>query len=136
STPTPGEFSDADLFLRKQWKISQRLSDIFWQRWVKEYLPTLHKRQKWNIDSPPVNVGDVIIIADAQFPRNTWPKGIVVKVYPGRDGRIRVVDVQTNTGTYRRPCTKIIVLDVLPKESEEKPNLHEGSMCTPSPMAT
>ncbi|CAG7832898.1 unnamed protein product [Allacma fusca] len=136
STPTPGEFSDTDLLLRKQWKISQRLSDIFWQRWVKEYLPTLHKRQKWNIDSPPVKVGDVVIIADDQFPRNTWPKGIVVKVYPGRDGRIRVVDVQTNTGTYRRPSTKIIVLDVLPKESEEKPILHEGSMCTPSPMAT
>ena len=38
------EFCDSDLILRKQWRTSQKMADTFWQRWLKEYLPTLTKR--------------------------------------------------------------------------------------------
>ncbi|CAG7734365.1 unnamed protein product [Allacma fusca] len=119
SAPTPGVFSDQDLFLRNQWRLSQRLSDIFWNRWVKEYLPTLTKRSKWNISAKPFQVSDVVIIADENNPRNLWPKGIIVATFPGKDGKIRVVEVKTCTGTYRRPVCKIIVLDVHQKESDD-----------------
>ena len=33
-------------------------------------------------------------------------------LYPGADGCIRVADVKTQSGTFRRPVTKICVLDV------------------------
>lgn len=36
--------------------------------------------------------------------------GRVTKVYPGADGRVRNVTVQTSTGEYSRPVTKIAVI--------------------------
>ncbi|XP_074036724.1 uncharacterized protein [Leptinotarsa decemlineata] len=43
--PFPTKFEEQNL--RKQWKKSQRLAEIFWSKWIKEYLPTLSKRAKW-----------------------------------------------------------------------------------------
>ena len=112
ASPTPGTFDDVDLLLRKQWKISQRLADLFWKRWVKEFLPTLVKRSKWHATSEPVKVGDLVIIVEDGTPRDAWIRGIITKVNPGRDGVIRDVEVKTNRGIYRRPVVKVIVLDV------------------------
>ena len=108
----PGVFNDPDLCLRKQWRIAQRLADLFWSRWLKEYLPTLTRRTKWCQRTQPVKLDDVVVIADPNMPRGTWPKGVVTAVHPGRDGVTRVVDVRTASGTFRRPVTKIAVLDV------------------------
>jgi hypothetical protein len=53
-----------------------------------------------------------VFIADGNLPRNSWPRGIVLRTYPGTDGQVRVVDVKTRTGIFRRPVAKICVLDV------------------------
>lgn len=42
-----GMFNDKDLLLRKQWRASQRLADVFWATWVRSYLPNLTLRSKW-----------------------------------------------------------------------------------------
>lgn len=42
---SPGQFTDADLYSRKTWRKSQRLADMFWSRWIKEYLPSLVVRK-------------------------------------------------------------------------------------------
>lgn len=34
----PGEFGESDLFLRKSWRKCQQLTNMFWKRWVREYL--------------------------------------------------------------------------------------------------
>jgi hypothetical protein len=109
---SPGEFDDADLILRRRWKISQRLSDHFWKRWLREYIPSLIKRSKWHSTTKPIQVGDVAILAEADGPRNSWPLGRVVATYPGKDGAVRVVDIKTSKGVYRRPVVKLIPLDV------------------------
>jgi hypothetical protein len=109
---SPGEFDDADLILRRRWKISQPLSDHFWKRWLREYVPSLIKRSKWHSTTKPIQVGDVAIVADADGPRNSWPLGRVVATYPGKDGTVRVVDIKTSKGVYRRPVVKLIPLDV------------------------
>lgn len=48
--------------------------------------------------------------------RNSWKMGIIIKVTPGKDGKVREVTVRTNTGNYRRPVTRIAVLDVKDKK--------------------
>jgi hypothetical protein len=110
-TTTSGTFADGDL-LRRSWRESQRLADLLWKRWVKEYLPTLTRREKWYRTSAPLVDGDVVVIADSQSPRNLWLRGIVIKTYPGRDGQVRVADVRTEHGLYQRPVTKLCRLDV------------------------
>ena len=43
----PGLFHKEDLLSRRRWKQVQYPADIFWKRWLKEYLPLLQSRQKW-----------------------------------------------------------------------------------------
>lgn len=106
--------SDRDLIMINMWRASQRLADIFWKRWVAEYLPTILKVPKWSKESKNVELGDIVIIVDSESPRNCWPKGKIEQIYPAKDGKVRVVDVKTSTGgIFRRPVSKIIKLDVL-----------------------
>jgi hypothetical protein len=106
NVPHFGTFTEDDMITRKQWRRAQRLCDIFWNRWVHEYLPTLLPRAHV-LERPDLKEGDVVIIVDPGLPRNTWPKGIIIKVFPGADGRVRVADVRTAGGVLRRPAVKI-----------------------------
>ena len=45
----PGIFSSANNYSRRRWKQVQYMTDIFWKRWTREYLPSLQVRQKWNL---------------------------------------------------------------------------------------
>jgi hypothetical protein len=113
-----GQFSDDDLFLRKKWRIAQRMADNFWIRWRKEYLPILTRRTKWIQCGVEIKVGDVVVIIEDNAVRGSWPLGRVIRTYPGTDSRVRVVDVKTSTGTYKRPVSKICRLDVQKCEDE------------------
>jgi len=39
-------FLQADEY-RRSWRSVQLLTDLFWRRWMKEYLPLLQRQQKW-----------------------------------------------------------------------------------------
>lgn len=97
----------------KQLKETRELVDMFWKRWIQEYLPTLTRRSKWFEKGPEMKEGDLVIIVDHNFAKNTWLKGRIQQTYPGKDGITRVVDVKTARGTYRRPVSKLALLDVL-----------------------
>jgi hypothetical protein len=43
----PGVFSKADIYSKRRWRQVQYLVDIFWKRWIREYIPSLQRRQKW-----------------------------------------------------------------------------------------
>ncbi|BES96719.1 Pao retrotransposon peptidase [Nesidiocoris tenuis] len=103
--------------LRKAWMRAQQLTDCFWRRWVKEYRPTLLRKSKWFNSDRPLQIGDVVTIMDPNNLRNSWPMGIVQATYPGKDGQVRVVDVQTTDGTYRRPVTKLCLMKVQDPEN-------------------
>ena len=46
----PGVFGENDKMSRKRWRQSQALARHVWRRWLKEYLPTLIARSKWDKD--------------------------------------------------------------------------------------
>lgn len=58
----------------------------------------------------PLQTGDVVLVVDGTLPRNVWPMGIVEKTHCGPDGGIRVAEVRTRTGIFRRPTSKLVVL--------------------------
>ena len=105
-----GQFDDQQGCLKKQWRLVQQFADAFWKRWLREYLPTLISRKKWEQGGESIKLGDVVLIMDLQAPRNSWRRGKVTRVYPGRDNEIRVAEVQTSSGTYVRPSRKLIKL--------------------------
>lgn len=107
-----GEFSKDDCLLRKNWRKMQFFADVFWKRWIQEYLPTLTKRTKWFKKCSPLEIGDVVIIVDPNLPRNNWPKGVVQSINISRDGNFRSAQVLTKNGIFNRPVAKLAKLDV------------------------
>lgn len=93
---------------RKQWRWVQSFADAFWKRWLREYLPTLLPRKKWLRETENLRVGHLVLVVDEQLPRNAWRTGVIEKVYPGRDGRVRVAKVKTAFGMFKRPVAKLI----------------------------
>ncbi|XP_052890062.1 uncharacterized protein LOC128298349 [Anopheles moucheti] len=82
-------FDDSPTSIRSLWGALQTNADIFWKRWIADYLPTLTRRTKWFHPVPPIQVGDVVVIADGNLPRNTWPMGRVLEVTRAKGGQVR-----------------------------------------------
>ncbi|XP_041988165.1 uncharacterized protein LOC121739697 [Aricia agestis] len=101
---------------KKTWRVAQALADEFWRRWVREYLPTLTPRGGAPRSGRNLAPGDLVIVVDPTLPRNTWPRGVVHRVYPGPDGRVRCADVRTRSGVFRRPTSKLAVIEESPPE--------------------
>ncbi|CAG7720615.1 unnamed protein product [Allacma fusca] len=124
----PGVFAKEDELLRKKWRYVQYLADVFWARWLKEYLPTLTLRNKWNSSSVDIRKGDVVIVVDQNLTRNSWPKGLIENIYPGADGRVRVADVRIGPAVFRRPVAKLCVLPVRKLDVEDPVSTSGGRM--------
>ncbi|XP_036320319.1 uncharacterized protein LOC118734724 [Rhagoletis pomonella] len=123
SSKPMSEVTADGLTLRRGWLASQQLANSFWTRWLKEYLPIITRRSKWFENVKPIEVGDVVLIADPNSPRNCWPKGRVIDVRRSVDGQVRSATVKTITGLYERPATKLAVLDLkaLVEPSQDTP---------------
>ena len=106
----PGLFEKKDMYVRRRWRQVQYLTDVFWRRWSKEYLPILQCRTKWLDRKENLSVGDLVLIAE-ETPRNLWPLARVLEVYPGDDGLVRSVKVKTRSTTLVRPVTKLCLLE-------------------------
>lgn len=92
------------------WKAAQALAESFWVRWTTEYRPLLMPRSGLNSQHKNIKVGDIVIICDGTMPRGVWPRGEVVKVHPGPDGRVRITEIRTAAGFLRRPASRLIVI--------------------------
>ena len=112
----PGIFAKNDQFSQKCWRQVQYLSDMFWKRWTKEYLPSLQKRMKWSEFRRNVENGDLVLVVDDSTLRCSWPLGRVLEIYPNKDdGLVRVAQVKTKSGTFLRPVIKLCVLECAQK---------------------
>jgi len=106
----PGVFSKSDIYTRRRWRQVQYMADIFWKRWLKEYLPQLQERQKWQRTRRNFLPGDVVLIVDDSAPRNSWLMGRVVNIVPDKGGLVRSVHIKTKTNYLERPITKLCLL--------------------------
>lgn len=103
-------YGDSDLIGRRRWRHSQILADHFWKRFIKDYLPSLQTRQKWQKDNTNLAVSDIVMVIDPQLPRGLWPIGKINRLIPSEDGRIRTVEVSIKGKLYIRPVAKLIPL--------------------------
>lgn len=85
----------SELLGRHRWKHSQVMSDRFWTAFIKNYLPELQARTKWQTPSADIQPGMVVMIVDPLLPRSFWQIGRVVNVFPGADDRVRTAEIQS-----------------------------------------
>ncbi|XP_064120244.1 uncharacterized protein LOC135224850 [Macrobrachium nipponense] len=94
-----------------RWRCVQYLTNLFWSRFRKEYLSTLQTRQKWNEPRRNLMVGgDVVLVKSDIEPRNQWPMGRVIEVYPDDKGTIRSAKIKTPSSVIVRPIQKLVLL--------------------------
>ena len=79
-----------------------------------DYLSSLRKYAKWHRASPNFFVGDIVVVNEDGMVPTRWPLGRIVEVFSGKDGLVRVVNVKTKNGIYKRPVHKLALL--LPNE--------------------
>uniref|UniRef100_A0ABD2X650 DUF5641 domain-containing protein n=1 Tax=Trichogramma kaykai TaxID=54128 RepID=A0ABD2X650_9HYME len=87
-------YNQSENCLRQDYELAQVYADRFWKRWLHEYLPTLVPRKKWLKNQIPLKVNDVVSIWSDNSARNTWKKGVVTRVFPGKDDQVRVAAVR------------------------------------------
>ena len=98
--------------LLTRWEITNKIVESFWVRWRNEYVVTLQKRDKWLRENPQIQVGDVVLLRNANSPPSYWPLARVIAVKPSRDGFVRAVTVKTAKTTLDRPITQLCKLPI------------------------
>lgn len=91
----------------KTWEKTLAIKQAFWRKWSKEYLKTLQQKHKWQQPHPGPKLNDLVLLVDKDLAPLKWRLGKVINVYPSKDGRVRVVDVETTTGKYCRAITEL-----------------------------
>ena len=54
---------------RKRWRRVQELVRHFWHRWIREWLPALNIRKKWQRTERDLKVGDIVLVISPNTPR-------------------------------------------------------------------
>ena len=57
-------------------------------------------------------LGQVVLIADKTRPRVVWKLGMIVKLFEGRDGKVRSVELKTENGLIVRPISLLYPLEL------------------------
>ena len=102
SSLAPGLFDKDDQSSQRQWRKAQYLPNLFWRRWIREYLPNLQERQKWKGLKDNLKINNILLLMDENFPRGQWPLTRVVEVVPSKDGLMRSAKVKTSSTVVTR----------------------------------
>ena len=93
---------------RKVFRKTQAYANLLWDRFRKQYLPTLNNRQKWRSKAnETLKEGDLIWLIVDSDKRGYYNLGWVGETIDGSDGEIRSAIVWTNEGVYKRPVVNL-----------------------------
>ncbi len=101
---------EKDQYAIRRWRQVQYLADLFWKRWIQEYLPLYQERQKWTKERRNFQPGDTVLIADTVAPPDSWMLGKVLETFPDQKGLVRSARIQTKMSVITRPITKTCLL--------------------------
>ena len=104
-----------------------KLMEQFWLMWQHDYLKELPKSG----DGSPkreLSVDSVVLVRESGLPRLQWPLGRVTKLFPGKDGKVRSVEVKTSKGIIVRSVQLLHDLEISQNNAhEEGTSLSEGN---------
>ena len=106
----PGLFNKRYSYAWRRWAQTQYLANEFWRRWVREFLPNITYRQKWQQRRRNLRLEDIVRIVDDSLPRSKWTIGRVVETFMDKHGLVRTVNVKTSTTVLKRPISKLCLI--------------------------
>lgn len=96
----------------------QELTHTLWNQWSEEYVTQMFERLRWKHPVENLKVDDVVIVKyenrlkkERDYLR--WPMARVTQTFPGPDGLVRSVEVETIEGTVLiRPINRLCKLPI------------------------
>lgn len=95
-----------------RWQRTSKVVQSVWRKWKIDYLNTLQQRSKWMVEKQNLKIGAMVLIKEDFLPCTKWLLGRIVDVFPSSDGKVRVVNIRTQNGEFKRAVTKIAVLPI------------------------
>ena len=105
------EFLQKGINSRKCWKSVPALTNMFWTRFIKEYLPILQERKNWNKITRNFVISDIVLVKNENIPRCFWPLARVIDVHVGNDGIVRSCKIKLGNSILVLPCNKLCLLE-------------------------
>ena len=90
----------------------QRQLEKFWEIWSTDYIRNLPCTVKGFVSKCNLKEGSVVLVSEDNVSKLSWPLGVVIKLFPGKDGLIRSVDVKTSKGVINRPVQRLHDLEI------------------------
>ncbi|GFY24196.1 DUF5641 domain-containing protein [Trichonephila clavipes] len=94
------------------WQRITKSVQTIWKRCSLSYLNSLQQRKKWIVNKENLKLGDMVLIREENLPPCKWLLGRVVKIYMGKDKKVRVVDIKTGKGIYKRSINRLSILPI------------------------
>ncbi|GFV34260.1 DUF5641 domain-containing protein [Trichonephila clavipes] len=85
------------------WQKITKIIQLIWKRWSVDYLNSLQQRNKWHFEKKNAKIGDMVIIKEDNLPSCQWSLGRINNIYPGKDSKVRVVEVKTTRDQNETP---------------------------------
>ncbi|GFW78337.1 integrase catalytic domain-containing protein [Trichonephila clavipes] len=87
----------------------KKITQHIYKLWKRDYLNNLQERHKWKFNKNNVSVGTLVLIKDENLPSTKWSTGRITEIFPGTDGKVRVVNLRMPNGnilkrTIRNLC--------------------------------
>ena len=94
---------------RKRYARAQSYANAIWARWLKEYVPALNRRAKWQTPAKHhLKAGDLVWIVEESNPRGYYPTARIEELRYGSDSVARSAVVRTSSGPLIRPLVKLV----------------------------
>jgi len=86
---------------------------LFWNRWIKFYLPSISTRQVLGrVRNDDLRPGDKVLLREGSNPLvDTWNIATIVETYPGKDGVVRSALLDVKGNRVIRDVTRIAIID-------------------------
>ena len=85
--------NDDKIINRACWRAVEALSNMFWKRFIQEYLPIFNIRKKCNREKCGFKENDLVIMKNEHQHRFLWSVGQIILANKGIDGKVRSVQV-------------------------------------------
>ena len=94
---------------RKRYALAQSYANAIWTSWLKEYVPALNRRSKWQTPAEEhLKVGDLVWIVVESNPRGYYPTARIEELRYGSDSVARSAVVRTSSGSLIHPLVKLV----------------------------
>ena len=106
-----GIFTEKELTSKRKWKVTQTLLKIFWKRFLKEYVPSLTVKKKWNKLHRNFKSKDLVLTQTENTLRVFWPLARINETYVSNDANVRSVKLKLPNSMVIRPSNKLYLLE-------------------------